>query len=193
MVPDRKPRSYWGVILALGLGLSCWSGHAQETSKPTLESQPETKPRQSQSNTGGEDQSSQEEISAPDITPALKGIETAIRELIAEKNEDQSQREEERDRRDLQAQEDMAFWAKAMTLATVATVILTAAALWAIVRTLHHTRRAADAADGMLTEARATTKAAQDTILVTREIGQAQTRAYVSVESVKVFVELFRI
>jgi len=69
----------------------------------------------------------------------------------------------------------MAWWAKWMFWATAATTVITAAALWAIIRTLQHTRRAADAAAD-------TVSAARDTIAVTREIGAVQTRAWLSVE-----------
>ncbi|MEP2890460.1 hypothetical protein [Tateyamaria sp.] len=60
----------------------------------------------------------------------------------------------------------MAKWAELMFYA--ATVALTLAALFAIVRTLHHTRRAADSSERMASD--------------TQKIGPAQVRAYVSVE-----------
>lgn len=50
----------------------------------------------------------------------------------------------------------MAEWARLMFYATAATVLLTFAALAAIIRTLHHTRRAADYTEDMLIEAKAT-------------------------------------
>lgn len=141
---------------------------------------------------GAEDQPGQEEgrvasgdsgeghqSDAVDLFPALEGIESAIRDLIA--NEDKVVREaaQDREKRDLQAQEEMAFWAEGMFYATFATVILTFIALFAIFRTLHHTRRAADYTEGMLVEAKTTTKAAEASILETRRIGEAQVRAYV--------------
>lgn len=72
----------------------------------------------------------------------------------------------------------MALWTMWMFFAAAAGVLLTLAALIAILRTLHHTKRAADAAADMVHEAKLTTKAANDTIEETRRIGVAQTRAY---------------
>lgn len=118
-----------------------------------------------------------------DLSPALLSIEGAIRELAPEEDREERQRERERERRDLTAQEAMAWWAKLMFYASAATVFLTFLALIAIVRTLHHTRRAADSADGMLNEAKETTKAARDSVNVAREIGFLQASAYVSVKS----------
>lgn len=114
------------------------------------------------------------------MTTALKNIEAAIRDLIAEEDKIAAEDQDRREERDLNAQEGMAKWAELMFYATAATVLLTLAALFAIVRTLHHTKRAADFAEGMLIEARATTKAARDTITVTREIGAKQVRPYIS-------------
>ncbi len=73
----------------------------------------------------------------------------------------------------------MAKWAKKMYYATGATVILTLFALFAIVRTLHHTRRAADYTKGMLDQAIITTSAAIEANKTTRLVGQAQIRPWV--------------
>ena len=94
----------------------------------------------------------------------------------------ESKAENDRAERDLNAQEDMAFWAKLMFWANFATVALTFVALVAIIRTLHHTRRAADAADEMNTEARAATKAALDTLSVTQTLGERELIAYIAAE-----------
>lgn len=63
--------------------------------------------------------------------------------------------------RDLRAQEEMARWAFWMFVATTATVLISAAGLILIWRTLLHTGRAANHAKDMLDEARITTAAAQ--------------------------------
>lgn len=99
---------------------------------------------------------------AVDLSPALKDIEAAIRDLIAEDDKVAREAAQDREKRDLQAQEEMALWAERMFYATFATVVLTFIALFGIIRTLHHTRRAADYTEGMLSEAKATTKAAID-------------------------------
>ena len=59
------------------------------------------------------------------------------------------------------------------------TVILTAVGVALIWRTLHHTRKAAEAAADAVSEARAATLAAQEAVSVSREMGSRQLRAYV--------------
>lgn len=78
---------------------------------------------------------------------------------------------------DLQAQQDMAFWAAALFISSTA---LTSAGLLLIWRTLIHTRVAATHAGEAVVEAKAATKAAQDAVAVTQAIGQAQVRAYIA-------------
>lgn len=153
----------WGFLLALGLTLASL-GQAQE---------PESPPEQS--------------FEAVDPSPALQGIEAAIRELAAEEDEREQRAQERREQRDLAAQEAMAFWAEWMTYATGATVFLTLIGLAALIRTLHHTKRAADYTGTMLDEAKRATEAAQATVDITKRIGEAQTRAYLSIERVTLF------
>ncbi len=93
----------------------------------------------------------------------LQGIESAIRDSIPTEDTTQRQQQDQRENADLKAQEDMAFWSMAMFWATFATVLLTFAALVAIIRTLHHTRRAADYAKEMVDEAAKATSAANAT------------------------------
>lgn len=111
----------------------------------------------------------------------LESIEAAIRDLKADVGEAEEEQTRRQVRRDLEAQEGMVWWAELMFYATAATVLLTGIALVAIIRTLHHTRRAAESAEGMLVEARGTTIAAKDSVKETRDIGEAQVRAYISV------------
>jgi len=68
----------------------------------------------------------------------------------------------------------MAYWAWAMFATTVVTAALTGIGVVLIGFTLKYTK-------DTLGEAKAATTAAQDTVTVTREIGEAQTRAYISV------------
>lgn len=63
---------------------------------------------------------------------------------------------------DLQAQQDMAFWAMLMFFATVATVIISGFALLLLKRTLDATATAAEHAETMASEAQKATKAATD-------------------------------
>ncbi|WP_131825031.1 hypothetical protein [Yoonia rosea] len=148
----------------------------------------EDQPRQEESASDSNDARDRQDDRTIDLTPALKDIEAAISNLVAEKNQIEAEARQERESRDLDAQEAMAKWAKWMFYATTATVLLTFFALLAIVRTLHHTRRAADSADGMLTEAKATTIAAQENSHVTQRIGEAQVRAYLSITRVTLTV-----
>ena len=48
-----------------------------------------------------------------------------------------------------------------------------------------YTRVAADAAKGAVNEAKAATKAAEDAVVVTRDMGMAQTRAYVTITKIQ--------
>ena len=143
---------YWIVAVAFGLTLlanQTWSQAATEN-----------EPRQEESATATENDSSENQPGSPDITSALEKIEAAIRDLIAEEDKIAAEAQKSRESRDLKAQEGMAHWAKWMFFATFATVVLTFAALAAIIRTLHHTRRAADSADQMLVESQHATSAA---------------------------------
>lgn len=74
---------------------------------------------------------------------------------------------------DLKAQQDMAEWAFAMFVASALGVVITGAATYWVAMTLHETRR-------LVNEAEKTTKAAEETTKTTREIGEAQVRAYVA-------------
>lgn len=162
----------WLFALAIGLtALPVWP-------QSTTEYEPQQEEGATDSIDEGEDQNGQ----PVNLTPALEGIETAIRDLIAEEDKIAAQAQQDQEYRDLNAQEGMAFWAQWMFYATAVTVALTALALFAIIRTLHHTKRAADYTEGMLDQARATTLAAEKSVLVTREIGMAQARPYLGFE-----------
>lgn len=168
----------WLYVSTLGLivaGSNAWPQAA-----------PEDQPGEKESATTGDSNSASQDAQPIDFSPALKGIESAIRELIAEEDTIETERKQSQETRDLMAQEGMAWWAEWMFYAAAATVILTFVALFAIIRTLHHTRRAADYTRDMLVEARATTNAAKETVKSSREIGEAQARAYCSVSDVKI-------
>ncbi len=88
---------------------------------------------------------------------------------------------------DLLAQQSMAASTKRMNWAAWVSVVLTAAGLLLIGRTMFYTRdaaayakRAADAADRAVDEAKAATRAAEQTIHVTQTLGEQQLRAYLS-------------
>jgi len=150
----------WLLIAVLGL-----VPHPLVSQEPTAI---ENQPRQESGGTDGQPRPSdgqprpsQDGAGVVDPTPALQDIESAIRDLVSRVDEDERRQEVERSLRNLNAQENMVWWAEMMFYASAASVILTLFALIAIVRTLTHTRRAADAAVGMLDEAATATQAAQ--------------------------------
>lgn len=79
--------------------------------------------------------------------------------------------EHERSEKDLIAQTEMALWALGMLVVSTLMMLVSALGVWWIRGTLTETRKAVKAADNAVT--------------VTREIGQAQIRAYLSVNSIK--------
>ncbi len=120
------------------------------------------------------------------IEDQLKGITRAIE---SSQHDPYAEQDRERADRDLDAQDRMAFWARLLFYATVASLFLTAAGLFLIYRTLVHTRRAADFASDMVQEAKLTTKAAQDSIAETKRVGEAQVRAYLTAHDVVVNID----
>lgn len=118
-----------------------------------------------------------------DLVPSLEGIKDAILRSITEDDGIAAGDQKSREIRGLQAQEEMARWASWMFYSSAATVALTLVALFAIYRTLYHTGRAANYTRDMLREAEATTRAAIETVEITREIGNRQVRPYVTYDS----------
>ncbi|APH73441.1 hypothetical protein BSQ44_20255 [Aquibium oceanicum] len=86
----------------------------------------------------------------------------------------------------MQAQQEMALWGLWMLIATAMTVGLTAAALVAIIGTLHHTRRAADSAEDMAIQAAAATKAAEDSVEITKAALIGIERPFIIIEILEV-------
>ncbi|WP_206018372.1 hypothetical protein [Roseovarius nitratireducens] len=172
-------------IAALGLIFSVSLGYAQEIgSQPASENQPRQEKRTANSQGGSEG----EYYDTIDLTPALEGIEAAIRDLIAEEDKIEAKRREDNEQRDLNAQEQMAKWAKWMTLVTIGGVIATVVGLFLIYRTLQYTRKAADDTGKMLVEAKRSAEAAEEAVAATRDIGEKQVRAYLHIKDVSVFV-----
>jgi hypothetical protein len=187
--------------IALGLTVALPGALAQEGIEPALESQPVAEPRQEPGTEQGEDHAAQEQTEAGQIEPALKAIETAIRDLIAEEDTIERERQQQREMADLEAQQEMALWAERMTWATWASVGLTFVGLILIGRTMLYTRDAAlytgdaalhtktgaDAAVATADEARKQTVVAvkaADTALSANEINResmiAQQRAWLA-------------
>lgn len=152
-------RGYRLAIIALGLTLFAYQGHSQEAEETALESQPVAEERQSDgascANDGAEDYSQLAER----IAGELVGIKAAIRDLVAEIGAPESAEEKQRGDRDLQAQEDMAYWAKWMFLATLGTIVIAGVGIYYVRKTLMESRR----------------------------IGQAQVRAYIGIKSADIY------
>lgn len=148
-----------GCLIA-GIGLLSYEVGAQELDEASLEGEPVTAPQRGKIQNSGHYGAGGQTKPAPDPTPALQGIQSAIRDLIAAIHEQQDPGQPQREIADLQAQQNMSRWAKPMFWAAAASVVVTFGGLLLIWRTLHHTRRAADYTKGMLEQARKTTKAA---------------------------------
>jgi len=82
-----------------------------------------------------------------------------------------------REQQDLQAQQDMAFWAMLMVFAAVATVIITAIGVWLVRQTLKATLLAVE-------DTGKATEAMLESNKIARETGRKQVRAYIGIESI---------
>lgn len=169
-------------VAGVAIGLTCLASLAQETAPPPVKGEPISEIGQEQGAPASDDNAQEDQLTPVDITPSLQRIEAAIRDLIAEEDKIERERQEEREIRDLNAQMEMALWAKRMTWATVAGILLTFVGLVLIGLTLRYTKKAAEHSASMVEEAQHATKAAEETVKVTREIGQAQVMAYLNVE-----------
>ncbi|CAD7036200.1 hypothetical protein RHAB21_02495 [Pseudorhizobium halotolerans] len=149
---------YWLTAAAIALAIAA-NALAQDSLQPSLKDDPVAERRQEEGALTG-DEGRDQQPSSVDLVPVLSSIESAIRDLMSEEDQAQRRQQVEREKRDLAAQEEMATWAMWMFWATFLTVLLTFAALVAVIRTLHHTRRAADYARDMVDEAKSTTAAA---------------------------------
>lgn len=175
-------RGYRLAIIALGLTLFAYQGHSQEAKEPALESQPVAEEGQPERASTGEEITAPEQQDTSSLIPAIQGVETAVRDLVAAQNQGKDADEIQRQKDDLDAQERMALWAMWMFIAALGSVFFTGAGVILIWRTLHHTRRAADYANDMVREAHLTTKAADETVRVTKEIGERELRPWVSLD-----------
>jgi hypothetical protein len=160
VVLDRKHGGYWGVFVAVGLALAPFSGQAQE---------------QAQGPSGAP--AEQHHEARPPRTPTP--VEIIEREEAAAARERSEAEAAQREKADLVAQQGMNTATQAMNdatkemafyslLSTALVGIGTALLTW----TLLLTRQA--------------NKAARDAVSVTREIGAAQVRAYLSVTGIEV-------
>lgn len=150
---------------------------------------------------GTETQQSPKQVSPPvNLSPIAGEIKSLTRAIESIKPDGKTTDEVDREKNDLQAQQDMAKWARLMYAVTAITTALTGVGVILLGFTLHFTKRAAIAGDQMVREAVATTKAAEASVAETRkatELSQAmvaasettakhQLRAYVAVVKVEI-------
>ena len=172
-------RGYWIAAIAFGLAFGAL---AQEVEPPSLERNPVSEPRQRDSTSATENEAAADVPQTIDITPSLQGIERAIQNLITDVDQIERQRQQEREISDLQAQLDMAFWAKAMFWATTATVIVTLIGVVLIWRTLKHTAQAEKLTGDALKQAEAQTIIARQSANFTRQSALRLERPYLFIE-----------
>jgi hypothetical protein len=118
----------------------------------------------------------------PSVAPAIESeVERIARALEVANTREESVEEQKRAQSDLQAQQDMAKWAHFMLWVACAEAAITAIGVALVFVTLIYTRKAAAAARDAVTEAQRGTQAAQQSVTVTREIGEQQLRPYVDI------------
>lgn len=123
----------------------------------------------------------------PLILDAIKSeIEGVRRATEALKDESDPKQKEEKDRRDLVAQEALAFWAMCMFWAAIATVVLTVVGLGMLLGTLIYTKQATNAARDMVAEGR---KATEGTV-VAANAAKAAGEASVAAERARFFIAI---
>lgn len=161
MVPDRKPGSYWSIDPALVIAaFICvaaifyvgWDYIALETAQHVSE-------RYDRDTDASPTDREISELCAS--RPESERVHCAIDEM-------KSREEWDEDRRDLNAQEGMEFWAKWMFMAAFAGTVVAGYSLVLLRRTWVEATRTAD---------------------IAREIGQAQVRAYLSVKRVAIGID----
>lgn len=162
------PRSHWlPVCAAVGIALATQVQaqgirHDARGGSPTANSK--AKPK-------GDQQPSPPIAVQDDIHSIARALETA-----------NDRKPSSTDERNAKAQEKVADWTPWLFGVAGLEMLVTAAGVWLVYRTLVHTKRAADAARDAVDEARAATQA-------TREVGKAQVRAYLTCEGANFAVE----
>lgn len=106
----------------------------------------------------------------------LEGIESVIRDLNTETDPPNENPQNEIEERGLVAQERMAYSSVGMLITSIITIFL-------ILITLHYTRKAAQHTKHMLDQAEETTRAAKETIEVTKIVSEKQIQAYISISN----------
>lgn len=168
MVPNRKPRGYWGVVLAFGLACLLTGSAAAENL--VLPSRSDNVGKQEIPPHSAKKEAAEErppEPPSPQTAPNPTEISGREHDSGAASNgEEQPQQNSY-----LVLGDGWAQWAMAIT--GFLALILSGFAVWLLYRTLEETRRA-------IKEAETATDAAQAAVDVTRDLGRHQLRAYVT-------------
>lgn len=173
----------WLAAAALGLALFALAAHGQEVTEPPAVSEIETAVEGEDTAADSGRQPAPEPNGSLGLLSAIKGIESAIRGLVAEESTQARENERARNEADLRAQQEMARWSYWMMVFSGAAVALTGVGVILIWRTLLYTRDAAKAAADAVKEAENATAAARDSVKETKRLGEAQARAYLNITS----------
>jgi hypothetical protein len=159
------PGSYrLSICAAVGLALLATSVAAQPVNQNRA-ARPNAAQRQNQARPN----------SAPAIPPAVQADRDRIAKALETANADQNAgAKEQREKDDLKAQQDMAGWAGVMAAVAGLEALITLTGVILVGFTLAATRNASR-------EAKRAADAAEKAIVTTRDIGEAQTRAYVQI------------
>lgn len=179
----------WRAAIAIGLTL-LWVAPtlSQQSKQPVLKGDPVPNAGQQQRAQDRQQAAPNKEQRSPDLLSVIEGIERAIREHVTKEDQEESKRKEKREVADLEAQQEQAFWAKAMFWAAFAALFLTFAGLaltsigvGLLYYTLGHTRDAAKAAQESVVLAQRAAKAAEDTNALVASNAAREVRAFLSV------------
>lgn len=157
-------RHYWlfraALVGCIAAFLLAGVSLGQEVNQHVLKGQPESKVQKAPNSESAHAKGGQSNTQPEALTPALRQIESAIREIVNQQRSAQAKEPSNHQRSDLEAQQNMVFWAQLMFVATAVAVVLTGVGIWLIKRTLDETKVAAEYAGNSLKEASKTTIAA---------------------------------
>lgn len=156
----------WFAAIAFGLICTFTCAYSQEAPKQKPEGGKEYQGRDN----ANYPNNAQPKLSIPtELLSVLSNIETAIRESKAKEDKAEEERKTKREEADLKAQQDMVFWAEKMYWAAIAAAIIaflgigaTCVGIYLVWKTLGETKRAAIAAEEMVSQSKDATKSAQD-------------------------------
>ncbi|WP_312403803.1 hypothetical protein [Rhizobium sp.] len=133
-------KSSWGVIVAVGLMIFTGFASAQEPVNPALENDPVTKHRQEKSATESNGPANCQDQNIISLDTPVGRFEALSCDDNPKGDQIRDDGGKEREIRDLQAQEDMALWAKLMFWSTLVSIAVGFIGLFFVYKTLKATR-----------------------------------------------------